>query len=240
MRSVVSLFVALVGTMGSLLGQIDNEFWFVAPEVISTHEDAPIRMRLATFDLPAEVELTMPANPGFAPIQVSIPAGGASTLDLTPFLNELENMPFDEVHNKGLFLQSTTNISAYYEVGQTFNTDIFALKGENALGISFHLPFQSFANNSYGASPSGFDVVATEANTVLTITPSQDGGHPVPTKSHCSAGSTTLRGQGTAAGAHPVGDGHRRQACGGDAARRFGEQQLFRRVFRPHGRPTRA
>ena len=88
-------------------------------------------------------------------------------------------MPFDEVHNKGLFLQSTTNISAYYEVGQTFNTDIFALKGDNALGTSFHLPFQSFANNSYGASPSGFDVVATEANTVLTITPSQDlVGHP--------------------------------------------------------------
>ena len=133
MRNVVSLFVVVLGAIGSLLGQVDNEFWFVAPEVISTHEDAPIRMRLATFDLPAEVELTMPANPGFAPIQVSIPAGGASTLDLTPFLNELENMPFDEVHNKGLFLQSTTNISAYYEVGQTFNTDIFALKGENAL-----------------------------------------------------------------------------------------------------------
>ena len=210
MRNVVSLFVVVLGAIGSLLGQVDNEFWFVAPEVISTHEDAPIRMRLATFDLPAEVELTMPANPGFAPIQVSIPAGGASTLDLTPFLNELENMPFDEVHNKGLFLQSTTNISAYYEVGQTFNTDIFALKGENALGISFHLPFQSFANNSYGASPSGFDVVATEANTVLTITPSQDlVGHPAGVPYQITlpeAGSTySARAAGTAAGAHPVG-----------------------------------
>ena len=112
MRNLVTLLVVVFGVMGSVMGQVDNEFWFVAPEVISTHEDAPIRMRLATFDLPAEVELTMPANPGFAPIQVSIPAGGASTLDLTPFLNELENMPFDEVHNKGLFLQSTTNISA--------------------------------------------------------------------------------------------------------------------------------
>ena len=60
--------------------------------------------------------------------------------DLTPFLNELENMPFDEVHNKGLFLHSTTNISAYYEVGQTLNTDIFALKGANALGTSLPPP----------------------------------------------------------------------------------------------------
>ena len=210
MRNLVALLVLVFGVMGSVLGQIDNEFWFVAPEVISTHEDAPIRMRLATFDLPAEVELTMPANPGFAPIQVSIPAGGASTLDLTPFLNELENMPFDEVHNKGLFLQSTTNISAYYEVGQTLNTDIFALKGANALGTSFHLPFQSFANNSYGASPSGFDVVATEANTVLTITPSQNlVGHPAGTPFQITlpeAGSTySARAAGTAAGDHPVG-----------------------------------
>ena len=81
-------------------------------------------MRIAAFDLPAEVELTMPANPGFAPIQVSIPAGGASTLDVDIVLNELENMPFDEVHNKGLFLQSTSNISAYYEVGEDANTEI--------------------------------------------------------------------------------------------------------------------
>ena len=210
MRNLVAVLVMLIGAMGSVWGQIDNEFWFVAPEVISSHEDAPIRMRLATFDLPAEVELTMPANPGFAPIQVSIPAGGASTLDLTPFLNELENMPFDEVHNKGLFLQSTTNISAYYEVGQTLNTDIFALKGANALGTSFHLPFQSFANNSYGASPSGFDVVATEENTVLTITPSQNlVGHPAGTPFQITlpeAGSTySARAAGTAAGDHPVG-----------------------------------
>ena len=210
MRCLASLLVVLVGVIGDAVGQIDNEFWFVAPEVISTHEDAPIRMRLATFGLPAEVELTMPANPGFAPIQVSIPAGGASTLDLTPFLNELENMPFDEVHDKGLFLHSTTNISAYYEVGQTLNTDIFALKGANALGTSFHLPFQSFANNSYGASPSGFDVVATEANTVLTITPSQDlVGHPAGVPFQITlpeAGSTySARAAGTTAGAHPVG-----------------------------------
>ena len=56
MKNLVALLV-LVGAMGSVWGQIDNEFWFVAPEVISSHEDAPIRMRLATFDLPADVEL---------------------------------------------------------------------------------------------------------------------------------------------------------------------------------------
>ena len=210
MRNMLGVLMMLVGAMGTALGQIDNEFWFVAPEVTSSHEDDPIQMRIAAFDLPAEVELSMPANPGFVPIQVSVPAGGASTIVLTPFLNDIENMPFDQVHNKGLRLQSSSNISAYYEVGADLNTEIFALKGDNSLGTSFHLPFQSFANNIYDASPSGFDVVASEANTILTITPSQNlVGHPAGIPFQITlpeAGSTySARAASTDADAHPVG-----------------------------------
>ena len=209
MKHFAVMLMALVG-MSSAMAQIDDEFWFVAPEVTSLHEDAPVRVRIAAFDVPTEVELSMPANAGFSPIQVSIPAGGASTIDLTPFLTEVENQPFNEVLNKGLLLQSSADISAYYEVGQTYNTDIFALKGENGLGTSFHLPFQTFANNSYASSPSGFDVVATEDNTVVTVTPSQDlVGHPAGIPFQISlpeAGSTySARASGTAAGVHPVG-----------------------------------
>ena len=208
MRNMLGVLTMLVWAMGTALGQIDNEFWFVAPEVTSSHEDDPIQMRIAAFDLPAEVELSMPANPGFVPIQVSVPAGGASTIVLTPFLNDIENMPFDEVHNKGLFLQSSSNISAYYEVGEDANTEIFALKGDNGLGTSFHLPFQSFANNIYDSSPSGFDVVASEANTILTITPSQNlVGHPAGIPFQITmpeAGSTYPHAQ-QHADAHPVG-----------------------------------
>ena len=209
MKHFAAFFLAFVG-MSSALAQIDDEFWFVAPEVTSLHEDAPVRVRMATFSMPAEVELSMPANAGFSPIQVSIPAGEASTIDLTPFLTEVENQPFNEVLNKGLLLQSSTAISAYYEVGQTLNTDIFALKGENGLGTSFHLPFQTFANNIYPTSPAGFDVVATEDNTVVTIMPSQDlVGHPAGTPFQIAlpqAGSTySARAAGIAAGVHPVG-----------------------------------
>ena len=41
MRNMLGVLMVMVGAMGTALGQIDNEFWFVAPEVISTHEDAP-------------------------------------------------------------------------------------------------------------------------------------------------------------------------------------------------------
>ena len=112
MRRLVALMLMAFLEGSSALAQIDDEFWFVAPEVTSLHEDAPVRVRIAAFDLPAVVELSMPANAGFSPIQVSIPAGEASTIDLTPFLTEVENQPFNEVLNKGLLLQSSTAISA--------------------------------------------------------------------------------------------------------------------------------
>ena len=205
-RLVALMLMAFLG-VSSALAQIDDEFWFVAPEVTSLHEDAPVRIRIAAFDLPAEVELSMPANAGFSPVQVSISAGEASTIELTPFLTEVENQPFNEVHNKGLLLQSSTAISAYYEVGQTINTEIFVLKGENGLGTSFHLPFQTFANNNYPTSPSGFDVVATEDNTVVTIMDLV--GHPAGIPFQIAlpqAGSTySARAASTAAAAHPVG-----------------------------------
>ena len=31
MRNLVAVLVLVFGVMGSVLGQIDNEFWFVAP-----------------------------------------------------------------------------------------------------------------------------------------------------------------------------------------------------------------
>ncbi|MDA0940821.1 MAG: gliding motility-associated C-terminal domain-containing protein [Bacteroidetes bacterium] len=191
-------------------GQVDDEFWFVAPEVTSQHGDSPVLLRFATFDSPAEVVVDMPANPLYAPYTLSIPANSAVSIDLTDSLSWYENQPFDQVHDKGLHITSSANISAYYEVNRYNNPDIFALKGVNALGYSFHLPFQNFTSNGYPASPAAFDVVATEPNTILTITPSQDlVGHPAGVAYNIVlplAGSTySGRAAGTSAAAHPVG-----------------------------------
>ena len=174
----LALFVVL-GCLGmSLWAQVDTEFWFVAPEVTATHGDSPVLLRFATFDAPADVVVDMPANGNYGVYNLTIPANSAVSIDLTDSLSWYENQPFNEVLDKGLHITSTTSISAYYEVNMGNNPDIFALKGDNALGTSFHLPFQNFTNNGFSTT-SGFDIVATEDNTVVTITPSQDlVGHP--------------------------------------------------------------
>jgi hypothetical protein len=154
-------------------GQLDDEFWFVAPEVIVDHGDSPILLRFATYNDPADVVVDMPANPNYGTYTFSMAANSVVTLDLTDSLSWYENKPFDTVLNKGIHITSTAKISAYYEVSRVNNPDIFALKGDNALGTSFRLVYQTFLANVYSASTSGFDIVATEPNTTVTILPTQ-------------------------------------------------------------------
>ena len=111
--------------LGTLWGQVDDEFWFVAPEVTSSHGDSPVLLRFATFDNPAQVVVDMPANPNYNTYNLNIPANSALSLDLTDSLSWYENQPFDEVLDKGIHITSTSAISAYYEVNRHNNPDIF-------------------------------------------------------------------------------------------------------------------
>jgi gliding motility-associated-like protein len=170
---LLSFFAAFVLTF-SLSAQTDTEFWFVAPEITSGHADNPILLRVSALNSDANVQISQPANPSFALISGTIAAGTTQTFDLTPFKSVIENAPVNTVLNYGILLEASTPVSAYYEVNATNNPDIFSLKGSNAKGLDFMTPFQSFFTNG-GYSPialSGFDIVATEDNTVVTILPS--------------------------------------------------------------------
>jgi hypothetical protein len=166
--------------------QVDKTFWFAAPEVTTGHGDTPIVLRLAAFTAPSVVTISMPANPAFVPIVVNMPANSVATRDLTAFLAQIET-PFDAggatptPRTTGILVESTASITAYYEVNRTNNPEIFALKGVNALGADFYLPLQTAWNAQTALVPetrTGFVVVATVDNTVVTITPSKtlEGG----------------------------------------------------------------
>ncbi|MDG1674795.1 MAG: hypothetical protein P8H88_05045, partial [Flavobacteriales bacterium] len=149
--SIALVFSCVLGT--AAWGQLDNEFWFVAPEVIVDHGDSPILLRFATYNDPVEIVVDMPANPDYGTYNFSMAANSVVSLDLTDSLSWYENKPFNSVLDKGIHITSTANISAYYEVNRQNNPDIFALKGDNALGTSFRLVYQNFLANVYSASP---------------------------------------------------------------------------------------
>ena len=171
----------------NLNAQSGTEFWFAPPEVTFSHNSpggVPIYLNLSTFGDPATVTIDQPANPGFTPIVVAIPANSSSQQDLSAFVADLETEPTNTVLNTGLRITATDTITAYYEVSNTNNTDIFSLKGQNSLGTEFYIPLHNHAGfyNHTFASPheayASFDIVATEDNTSVMIYSPQDvDGH---------------------------------------------------------------
>lgn len=190
--------------------QLDTTFWFVAPEVTQSHGDRPIVLRFATLANPATITVSQPANPLF-PVQIlNLAANSAQTLDLTPWIDIVENKPANTTLNFGFKITATSQITAYYEVTPTCNCnpDIFSLKGKNALGTAFLTPFQNYLNNASYAR-SGFNIVATENNTSITIIPSQNMvGHAagIPFTITLNAGQTyCAEASSTAANLHLSG-----------------------------------
>lgn len=184
--------------------QVDTTFWFVAPDVSIDHTVSggiggqPIYLFISTFDKPAIVNISMPANAGFAPVTLNIPANSAERYDLTPRIEQVENKYREDYdasipgkNNKGLLIESTEKITAYYESANNNNCDLFALKGKNALGSDFYTPFQNRFYNNSGSNwsepaHSSIDVVFTEDDTYLTL--------DIPTGLAIYHGSTELSG----------------------------------------------
>ena len=170
------LYILFIGI--NSYAQIDNEFWFVAPEVTKDHGDSPIIFRISTLNQPAKVTISQPANSGFTPISFNVSANTMHSEVMT--VNDAENRPANTVNNKGFLITSDVDITVYYEVNHTNNPDKFTLKGNNALGSEFYVVSQDLYKNHNYSTPARehVDIVATEDNTKVTILPTANAtGH---------------------------------------------------------------
>ena len=157
-------------------GQTDTSFWFAAPKISSDHGyNNPIKLKIASYQQPCTITISQPANGGMPTQTFSIAANTFQSVDLTFWLSSIECAPGNEVQNKGIKITSTNKISVYYEVnGNGPNPEMFALKGKNANGNKFYISSQYLLNNTSSYNPlpySSFNIVATEDNCVVTITP---------------------------------------------------------------------
>jgi PKD repeat protein len=182
----------LAGTSIGLFAQIDDEFWFVVPELSyrSSTGGTPGTMRIATMELEATVTISMPANAynpstnpnGFRDTTFTIPGNSSVGINLdhlidvagNPTNNRLENKPLtvDGINDFGLYITATNMITAYWEVNYDLGSDLWTLKGGNALGTLFYTPFQEIYPNRTltPRAYSAIDVVATVDNTQVTFT----------------------------------------------------------------------
>jgi gliding motility-associated-like protein len=218
MKRCIPLLILFLFCQLSLVAQKDTLFWFVAPEITKGQigYDDPTVFRISAFDANTLVTISMPANPSFPPQQLNIPAGSTAVLDMAPWVETIENKPANQILNKGILIHATHPVTAYYEViGQLgSNPEIYALKGNNALGKRFYTPFQTFLENSTnpGHTPAphaAFDIVATENNTSVTVTPTRNlMGHAanIPFTVVLNRGQTfSCEAASQAADQHPTG-----------------------------------
>ncbi|MEN9511680.1 MAG: hypothetical protein RLZZ370_1499, partial [Bacteroidota bacterium] len=171
-RLLLLLFSLLSAPL--LMAQTDTLFWFAAPDIQNRHGDRPIELKLIGLDKNARVTISAPSNASFGPINVNLNAGTVSRVDLSAWINSIENVSPNAVNKNGLKITATEPIQAYYEVlGNNLNTDIFTLKGQNALDTSFVVPgnnlFPCLSTMTGVTFYNGVLVMATENNTVVRI-----------------------------------------------------------------------
>ncbi len=167
------VWVVLMLSFPPLHAQIDNLFWFAAPEISPNHAHNPITFCFTSFSNAATVTISQPANPSFTPVTVNLNPYSYYALDVTSQESTVITAPVNTVCNHGFLITSTANITTYYQLGAN-NSEIYTLKGRNALGTDFTVPMQNLLVDGPPSDPrNSIEIVATENNTTVTIIPSQ-------------------------------------------------------------------
>jgi hypothetical protein len=172
--------IALMGCLpAQLKAQSDTAFWFGAPDLNGNiasgpNADRPIYLRISASTLPANISISQPANTSFTPITALIAANSSQIFDLTAFIASIEHDQVNKVLKNGLLIKSSVPVSCYYDIVNGRSGNIYALKGNNALGKKFTIPFQMSFDNRTNAveattNKNDFVIVATEDNTTLQI-----------------------------------------------------------------------
>ncbi|MEY2834528.1 MAG: hypothetical protein RLZZ557_190, partial [Bacteroidota bacterium] len=100
----ISFLLTCILLAGQAHAQTDTAFWFAAPDLERAHADGNIFLRIRMGSQPAVVTISQPANPGFAPLTMTMPANATNSVNLSTFLAQLENDFPNTVLNKGLLI----------------------------------------------------------------------------------------------------------------------------------------
>ena len=77
--------------------QTDTVFWFAPPDLEISHQQVPIRFCLTTYDDPAVVTFSQPANASFVPVSFNIPANNFHVYDVSDLVDIMETKPINTI-----------------------------------------------------------------------------------------------------------------------------------------------
>lgn len=198
----------------NVIAQTGKDFWFAIPYIDHGHdrnssdgiETGPNYFRISTGEAGAYVKFYHYPNGGennetlLHTLYVS--ANSVETVTLADdgtedfSLSDFTHSIYSSVLDKGLRISASNPVTVYYEIGSYNNTDIFALKGLDALGQEFYPVYQNiFPNRSNGGTTDSWqsiEFVATEDGTTVEIhTPATTSGGGALTVQSFSTYTTT-------------------------------------------------
>ena len=170
------LFFICLCPLLPVMAQTDTEFWFAAPKLHEgSNRSEYIQLCFVTYDEAATIVVTQPANSQFnhgTPLTLQVAANSYGEINLYNYRTEIETTPANTVLDRGLFIRASSPVTAYYAITKQ-NSEIYTLKGKNALGTDFIVPMQK----TYRCGENGhssIEVIATQDDTQIRIIPSND------------------------------------------------------------------
>ena len=174
------LVILWFGITVGCMAQIDTEFWFAAPDLEANHAQQPIRFCVVSYESATTVVFEQPANAFYDPQTFHLEANDCYVYDVSNIIGIVETQPYNTVLDYGFYIHSDAPVSIYYESDNN-NSEIYSLKGRNALGTSFVVPMQYTFENYYSSTCSRIEVVASQDDTQVVFYPSvaiKGGGLP--------------------------------------------------------------
>ncbi len=162
--------------------QIDTSFWFVAPEVPAAISVNSVGLQIGSYNQAATVYVKQPANVSGINFTITLPANTSTLINLTASQALITSTAVNATDNKGIYISSNNLISVNYIIASSNSQENISLKGTNAIGDDFYLPYQTTFYSPLTPSIvvtttnqprySGFDIVSTEPGlTTIAITP---------------------------------------------------------------------
>lgn len=184
-RKIVHILLLLLAFSLSpkAFAQIDTEFWFAIPNLTDAHDNSngagQGRIYFTTFQSEAHITISQPAAlPSDAmylpPMQIVVPPD-SSVCVYVGGTGGLNRVAKNGNSYCGVHIESDVHITSYFAQTNN-NSEIYTLKGKNALGTEFVVPFQRDHGNAHGGV-SSIEILATEANTTVQVT--QPGAAPI-------------------------------------------------------------
>lgn len=218
------IIICLLSTCTMLaMAQVDTQFWFAAPWMNSHHTgEAEFHLIFSAYDHDVKLQIHQPAWNNRLLADTIILANSYCDLIIGPKTDHKQyaeanlEAPYNTIAPRGLLITADYPVSAYYQITHA-NGEAYTLKGKNALGTEFVVMSQmNFANyptyNGYQSHNNSIQVVATQDNTSVTITPTnpiiQDDGSTstAPVTVTLNRGETyAVKSATTTANAHLMG-----------------------------------